>query len=71
MKKSALCSTKPRSVSTGPPFSTVTSPARGGSWIFSAVGNDVELHQQVGKADCAAGWLTTMPIAPSDEWAHM
>ena len=36
MKKSAECSTKPRPVSTGPPLSTFTVPARGGSWMRSA-----------------------------------
>src|SRR5947209_7255674 len=29
--------------------------------------DDVELYQQFGKIDGAAGWLTTMPIAPSEE----
>ena len=33
--------------------------------------NDLELHQEIGKLICAAGWLTMMPIAPSVEWAQM
>ena len=50
MKKSAECSTKPRPVSTGPPFSTLTSSAAAGprSVRFR---NDVELHQQIGEID--------------------
>ena len=52
MKKSALCSTKPRSVSTGPPLSTVTSPARGGSWILSAFGITSSFTSRSGKLMC-------------------
>ena len=53
MKKSLECSTKPRPVSTGPPFSTCMVSAFSGSLIWSAFVDDLELHQQAGKIDAA------------------
>ena len=70
MKKSAECSTKPRPVSTGPPLSTFTVAGCGRQLDPLGGRNDFKLHQQIGKFDIGAGWLTTMPIAPSVEWAQ-
>ena len=70
MKKSAVCSTKPRSVSTGPPRMTFTTPARDGSWITSAAGITSSFTSRSEKLMFGAGWLTMMPMAPSDECAQ-
>ncbi len=71
MKKSAECSTKPRSVSTGPPRITFTPPARVGNWMRSAAGMTSSFTNKSEKLMFGAGWLTTMPMAPSEEWAQI
>src|SRR6266851_2391507 len=64
------CSTKPRPVSTGPPFSTFMDSAFSGSLIWSAFLMMSSCTSNSGKSMLPAGRLTMMPMAPSDECAQ-